>query len=51
MERKLATTNGGPESRRECSVKPLGFENIGDGTWGRVSRYGKDMGQAEIQIR
>jgi hypothetical protein len=33
MERRLASVNAGPESRRECSAKPLGFENLGGGTW------------------
>jgi hypothetical protein len=50
MGRELASVNAGPESRRDSSVKPLRFETIGDGTWGRVSRYSKDMGKAEIQI-
>jgi hypothetical protein len=46
----VASVNAGPKSRREYSVKPLGFENLGGGTWGSVSRYSKDMGKAEIQI-
>jgi len=51
MGRELTSVNAGPESRQECSVKPLGFENLGGGTWGSVFRHSKDMGKAEIQIR
>jgi hypothetical protein len=28
---ELASVNAGPESRGECSIRPIGFENIGDG--------------------